>query len=660
MHFNDTLWENENFESRAASPENPTGERGAGAMSDPVPGHPSERLGKGWKCRPCIHINSGETAVLAELDGPGIVRHIWMTCDIASSPDCLPWNRGSHRWRDLIIRIYWDDQVSPSVECPVGDFFACGLEEFCQINSAVVTVNPGQAFNCFWDMPFRKHCRITLENRSPFGAGLFYQIDYAVCDRNAEYKTFTYSVDGIFSSLECTVYPFVEPESAKKLAPVEIYLGKGDWTDGADIYRSWLKEAGFTKRPSSQMADFTGCSGWTVASYYNNYSTKYVGYAPAQTGVTFESAMDSVISRTSLKYIWLTGWHDGGFDTLYPDYQLSADMGGSKGFRKGIENIHSTGGKAILYVNAHIADVDSKFYKSYGETASIKKPDGSIYNERYYDVSKTEADFVAMCPSSGDYLSRLIETVKMLSDYGADGIYFDQISEMESYLCFDKDHGHSTPATAYYEGYSYLLAESRKVFENNGIDPIFGIEGVCDCYGANVDVFFAYPDFNLSELTRYTLSSKIIGRDRYAGTEDPDDTRFSSAFVLSEPFVVHKHHVDNYRYYSNPNLQRYVSIYEKYPEIYLCGRYDFKNGLSGIPGGIDAGVILSEDGSMGAINIFGRKNLSDADLSITYLPDSGILVSAKNAETGENLLVSGKIQLVLKPHEVVSVVVEIK
>jgi hypothetical protein len=103
---------------------------------------------------------------MADIAGPGAIQHIWMT--------------PTGRWRSSILRIYWDDQPHPSVECPVGDFFACGWNKFCQISSLAVCVNPGSAFNCYWPMPFRRSCRITMENRDAEPMTLFYQIDYAL------------------------------------------------------------------------------------------------------------------------------------------------------------------------------------------------------------------------------------------------------------------------------------------------------------------------------------------------------------------------------------------------------------------------------------------------------------------------------------------------
>jgi hypothetical protein len=66
------------------------------------------------------------------------------------------------------------------VECPVGDFFACGWGEYAQVSSLAVCVNPGSAFNCYWEMPFKKHAKITMENRDDEPMTLYYQIDYTL------------------------------------------------------------------------------------------------------------------------------------------------------------------------------------------------------------------------------------------------------------------------------------------------------------------------------------------------------------------------------------------------------------------------------------------------------------------------------------------------
>jgi hypothetical protein len=156
-------------QSRSISPENFTGEKGKAGMATEGTGKNAARdLGKGWKVSPSIHIKAGTTFTLAEIKGPGCIQQIWMT--------------PAGNWRRSILRLYWDDETEPSVECPVGDFFACGWGKYCQINSLAVCVNPGSAFNCYWQMPFRKKARITMENADQKGMTLYYQVNYTLTD----------------------------------------------------------------------------------------------------------------------------------------------------------------------------------------------------------------------------------------------------------------------------------------------------------------------------------------------------------------------------------------------------------------------------------------------------------------------------------------------
>ncbi len=154
-------------ESRSISPENPTGEKGNGAMAVPDPAtSPARKLGRGWKVSPYVIIAPGEVKVLADISGAGAIAQIWMT---PTGP-----------WRSSIMRIYWDGSAAPSVECPVGDFFACGWNKYAQVSSLAVCVNPGSAFNCYWEMPFRKRCLITMTNTAETSMILFYQINYVL------------------------------------------------------------------------------------------------------------------------------------------------------------------------------------------------------------------------------------------------------------------------------------------------------------------------------------------------------------------------------------------------------------------------------------------------------------------------------------------------
>ena len=155
--------------TRSISPENFTGEKGKGGMSIDGPAKGAAReLGQGWKVSPYVYIDPGKTFTLADIRGPGAIQHIWMT--------------PTGNWRYSILRFYWDGEDTPSVEVPVGDFFANGWGKFAQVSSLPVCVNPANAFNCYWEMPFRKSCRITMENLDDEQMTLYYQIDYTLTD----------------------------------------------------------------------------------------------------------------------------------------------------------------------------------------------------------------------------------------------------------------------------------------------------------------------------------------------------------------------------------------------------------------------------------------------------------------------------------------------
>ena len=147
-------------------PENFTGEKGKAGMATEGTGAGCAReLGQGWKISPSVNIGPGETFTMADIKGMGAIKHIWLTVAIEKT-------------RDYIIRFYWDGNDKPSIEAPIGDFFACAShQEYRQLSSLAVCVNPKNGFNCYWEMPYRKGFKITLENRSPKNTVIYYQID---------------------------------------------------------------------------------------------------------------------------------------------------------------------------------------------------------------------------------------------------------------------------------------------------------------------------------------------------------------------------------------------------------------------------------------------------------------------------------------------------
>src|SRR6185369_12659600 len=109
----DNLFRLSPAKTRSISPENVNGEKGKGGMDkEGVASKQARDLGQGWKVSPYVIIEPGKTFTIAEITGPGALQHIWLT------PTGI--------WRFSILRMYWDDELTPSVEVPLGDFFGMG------------------------------------------------------------------------------------------------------------------------------------------------------------------------------------------------------------------------------------------------------------------------------------------------------------------------------------------------------------------------------------------------------------------------------------------------------------------------------------------------------------------------------------------------------
>ncbi len=202
------------------SPENFTGEKGKGGMArledatTPNAANAADvarDLGQGWKVNPFIRIKPGQTFTMAEIDGSGAIQHIWMT--------------PTGNWKYSIIRIYWDGEKEPSVECPVGSFFGMGWNEYAPLNSLAVCVNPGSAFNCYWQMPFRKKCKITMQNiNDQEEMRLYYQVDYTLTDVPDDAAYFH------------AQYRRTNPNSTSDYTIVDNITGKGQYVG---LYLAW-------------------------------------------------------------------------------------------------------------------------------------------------------------------------------------------------------------------------------------------------------------------------------------------------------------------------------------------------------------------------------------------------------------------------------------
>lgn len=123
-------------------------------------------------------VKPGETKVVLEAEGPGVVTHMWFTF---LGPARHPWaTNGSATHQEMLIRIYYDGEKEPGVEAPFGDFFANCFGKRAEIISLPVIVEDADSYNCFWPMPFRKSIRVEVVNQSKDKniSLLYYNIDW--------------------------------------------------------------------------------------------------------------------------------------------------------------------------------------------------------------------------------------------------------------------------------------------------------------------------------------------------------------------------------------------------------------------------------------------------------------------------------------------------
>lgn len=165
----------------AANAQAPRGGFGGGSgsplagLANPHPGTPKhegswDRSGGNGDMR---GIKPGQTLTIFDAKGPAVVHRFWVTIAPRTDTEIL---------RQTIIRMYWDGETNPSVECPIGDFFGVGFGQQVDFQSMPLNETSG-GYNCYWPMPFHQSARWTIENRSKKNLDAFYyNIDYTALE----------------------------------------------------------------------------------------------------------------------------------------------------------------------------------------------------------------------------------------------------------------------------------------------------------------------------------------------------------------------------------------------------------------------------------------------------------------------------------------------
>ena len=266
-----------NAKSRSVSAENFTGEKGKGGMAETGPAPQCySHLGQGWKVSPKVCIEPGETFVLTNIDGPGVIQSMWF---------------GGQMGSDYILRIFWDEQEFPSVESCLPNFFGYGWVRiddkvhdgpFFHLNSQPVAVNPNRGMNCFWPMPFKKKCKITIENRSDKVYTCFYQINYVLSEVSENAAYFHAQIRRTNPVPYKSVHTIIDGISGKgHYVGTTLFIGlngSGNWWGEGEVKFYLDGDTDFPTICGTGTEDYVGGSyNWEVSGAYVPYSTPYMG-----------------------------------------------------------------------------------------------------------------------------------------------------------------------------------------------------------------------------------------------------------------------------------------------------------------------------------------------------------------------------------------------
>ncbi|MDD3957390.1 MAG: DUF6259 domain-containing protein [Candidatus Izemoplasmatales bacterium] len=430
---------------------------------------------------------------------------------------------------------------------------------------------------------------------------------YFIEDPTREYKEFFFGVfdrdrehdasrPGNPVSMGVVQYPFVPFGQEMEIWQTRLGLSSNSgWYDGADLYRDFLLENGMDRTYNEYVETFTGFTNSIIAWAHDDFVQTYTGEFNPTVSI---KSLDPI----GIDSILLIGWHKGGFDSKYPDYEYyEGEYFGEDNFIKMVNDIHENGDYVLAYLNGHLAVENARWSSEltlHGITnmfaSSIKKPGFRIsmtedqylpymYRERY----GTGLDYYAMCRKDAAFQDILLEAVERLVSAGIDGLWFDQVMEMPAYLCFDPSHGHATPATASAEGYREIFTKIDDVFAKYGkTDYLLFAEGTTDAWIEYIDICglmwgrLLYQANMSPNLTKYTIPAKFLGLSGY-GT----DISHAYAFLFGSPLVDAASVTD----------QKIIEVYKQNPSIYFRGRYLDMKGLQLSHSEIKGSIILSDD-----------------------------------------------------------------
>lgn len=305
-------------------------------------------------------------------------------------------------------------------------------------------------------------------------------------------------------------YPFLRPGQSISITGYRLAPVAGDWHAAAALYRAWCDTwMKISEKPESIL----NSNGWHRIIMRHQYGKQLFHYR--ELPKILKSGLEAGIDT-----LFMFGWHAGGHDSLYPEYEFAEDEGGHDELKRQIAEFQANGGHVILYYNGQLIDTATEYYRTVGHRISSKLPSGREHMEVYPFGGDGTAlrqfgnkVFVTACPGCKEWQETLENLADKAIELGCDGVFFDQLG-YTSYPCCDPTHGHPVPFMTVHAAKAEMIRKLREHVKSRRPEMSFGIEWFNDVTGQHADYIHNIYDADtpnfFPEFARYLFPETII------------------------------------------------------------------------------------------------------------------------------------------------------
>ena len=416
-------------------------------------------------------------------------------------------------------------------------------------------------------------------------------------------------------------YPFLEKGESFRTPPIVYALLEGDWHSGSKLYRKWMDEEYGWKAPiRPQWAqEFEGWLRCIFRVQSGEFNFRF----------TDIPRMFDEVQAAGLNTLFVLGWPQGGFGRLRPDYWL--DPRYIDDFKKGVEYVHSKGGKLFMYVSYFAVDEDSKYFREEGGAVTLMKDIWGRWNRfsETYSVDGTYRKMIntprdQLCTCSGSYIWH--EKMKKSADYclelGADGVLYD-LGGYRPLFCCAEGHDHKKPnecrsskANRYKELRANIRAKGERIIME---------EHCIDIYSQHMDIVqpsaFAVRGSRMPEMFKYTFPEiRMTNRNNALDEENYlDNCNYSFVYNLAFDLSIFRcsglpSDIPNYTAY----MKELIALRQQHSKFFHYGKFVDEDGFRCDKKVFTQKAYLAEDGSLG-VAVWNSSNQAD---TVTYSNDN--------------------------------------